>query len=73
MAADTMAMLRLAGFALAHAAWSVEDGETLCTMAMVERDGKRELVRYEAPTIPDSVEAAHADLREHTRGHPPEG
>jgi hypothetical protein len=65
VAADTTAMLRLAGLALAHAAWSVEGGETLCTMAMVERDGGRELVRYEAPTIDESVEAARADLREH--------
>jgi len=54
--------LRLGGFALAHAAWSVEDGETLCTLAVLEIDGERELVRYEADSIPESVEAAHADL-----------
>ncbi len=39
MTEDTTAVLRLAGFALAHAARSVESGETLCTMAMIERDG----------------------------------
>ena len=54
--------MRLGGFALAHAAWSVEDGETLCTLAVLEIDGERELVRYEADSIPESVEAAHADL-----------
>jgi hypothetical protein len=54
--------LRLAGFALAHAAWSVEDGETLCTLAFVETAGERELARYEAPTIPDSLELAFEDL-----------
>ena len=27
--------LHLAGMALAHAVWSIEDGETLCTMAML--------------------------------------
>lgn len=56
------AALRLAGFALAHAAWSVEDGETLCTLAFVESGGERELARYEAPTIPDSLEMAFDDL-----------
>jgi hypothetical protein len=61
---DDRALLRLAGFALAHAAWSVEDGETLCTLAMVERPGheQRELMRFEAATIPESVEHAHAQL-----------
>lgn len=54
--------LRLAGFALAHAAWSVEDGETLCTLAFIEFDGTRELVRYEAASIPESVDIARADI-----------
>ena len=72
MTDDDRALLRLAGYALAHAAWSVEDGETLCTLAMVERPGdnerdnerhnERELLRFEAPTIPISVEMAHEQL-----------
>jgi hypothetical protein len=72
MTDDDRALLRLAGYALAHAAWSVEDGETLCTLAMVERpghdgrdnerDNERELLRFEAPTIPISVEMAHEQL-----------
>jgi hypothetical protein len=61
---DDRAWLRLAGFALAHASWSVEDGETLCTLAIVARAGneERELVRFEAPSIPVSVEMAQAEL-----------
>src|SRR5688500_20165613 len=68
MTDDDRALLRLAGYALAHAAWSVEDGETLCTLAMVERPGdterdkERELLRFEAPTIPISVEMANEQL-----------
>jgi hypothetical protein len=64
MTDDDRALLRLAGYALAHAAWSVEDGETLCTLAMVERsdDPQRELLRFEAPTIPASIEMAHEQL-----------
>jgi hypothetical protein len=61
---DDRAWLRLAGYALAHAAWSVEDGETLCTLALVARAGKeeRELLRFEAPSIPASIELAYAEL-----------
>jgi hypothetical protein len=54
------ATLRLAGFALGHAVWSVESGETLCTLAFVElADGSRELYRFEAPDIASSVDNAH--------------
>jgi hypothetical protein len=60
--------LRLAGFALAHAVWSIEDGETLCTLALIERvGGARELNRYEAPTIADSLDAAFGDLEARLR------
>ena len=64
MATDPLApALRLAGFALAHAVGCVEDGETLCTMAMVEdAGGDRDVVRFEAPTIPESLEVAFHDL-----------
>jgi hypothetical protein len=55
--------LRLAGFALAHALGSIDGGGTLCTLAFVEQDGARELVRYEADSIPESIVMARADLR----------
>ena len=58
---------RLAGFALAHAAWSVEDGETLVTLAMVDIDGQRELVRYEGD-IRESIDFAQADLSARLHG-----
>jgi hypothetical protein len=53
------ASLLLAGFVLAHAAWSISDlpkGELLVPLAVVEHAGKRELTRFEA----DSQEAAVA-------------
>jgi len=56
-------LLRLGGFALAHAAWSIEDGETLCTLAMVHAGERRELVRFEAPSIPARLQHAHAYIR----------
>lgn len=64
MSEDVLAALRVGGFALAHAAWSIEDGERLCTLAIVDVEGDRELVRYEADSIPESVDLARADLRE---------
>ena len=46
--------LALAGFALAHAAWSIsdtDDGELLCPLAVVESaEGERRLMRFEADT-----------------------
>jgi len=56
-------LLRLGGFALAHAAWSVEDGETLCTLAMVNAGEHRELVRFEAPSIKESLDNALSYIR----------
>lgn len=60
-------LLRLAGVALAHAAWSVEDGETLCTLAVVEAGGERAIHRYECHSIAESVEGAHRQLAEQLR------
>jgi hypothetical protein len=57
------AHLNLAGMALAHAVWSIEDGETLCTMAMLQEGEERSVSRYEAETIADSVAEALADLK----------
>ena len=67
MAEERGAVLRLAGMALAHAMWSVDDGATLCTMAMVEAGADCELVRYEADTVEESVDLAHGDLRRRLR------
>jgi hypothetical protein len=43
--------ISLAGFLLAHAAWSISDlsaGDLLCPLAAVERTGAREFMRFEA-------------------------
>ena len=53
---DLDAALRLAGFTLAHGAGSVETGETLCTLAFVQTSEGRKLFRFEAATIPESIE-----------------
>jgi hypothetical protein len=45
--------LLLAGFVLAHGAWSVSDlpkGELLCPLAVIETNGNRTLSRFEAET-----------------------
>jgi hypothetical protein len=47
--------------------WSIEAGDTLGTMAMVEAGPDRELVRYPAASIPDSVDVAHDDLSRRLR------
>jgi hypothetical protein len=48
--------LLLGGFVLAHAAWSVSDTpDLLCPLAIIERDGKRELHRFEAETQWDAI------------------
>jgi hypothetical protein len=60
--------LRLAGMALAHAVWSIEDGETLCTLAMLDDRGERFLSRYEADSIPESIEEGLADLKDRLVG-----
>jgi hypothetical protein len=62
--------LSLAGFALAHAAWSLseaEDGELLCPLAVVEaRDGERKLTRFEADTQEQAIIAGKIAMREAT-------
>ena len=55
--------LRLAGLALAHAVWSIEDGEPLSTLALIQRSGgSRELHRYDAQTVADSLDSAISDV-----------
>jgi hypothetical protein len=68
MSEVSSAHLRLASMALAHAVWSVEDGETLTTMAMLEEREGRSLTRYEADTIQESVEEALFELKGHLTG-----
>ena len=64
------AALSVAGFALAHAAWSLsdgEDGDLLCPLAIVEQhDGTRRLMRFEADTQEDAIIAGKAAMREAT-------
>src|SRR5512132_1724097 len=55
----------LAGFVLAHAAWSVSDlpkGELLVPLAVVETGGQRQLLRFEAQTQEQSIAEAKATL-----------
>jgi len=50
--------LPLAGFTLAHAAWSVSDmpdSELLVPLAVIERHGQRELLRFEAETQEEAI------------------
>jgi hypothetical protein len=58
-------LVLLAGFALAHAAWSVSDlptGELLVPLAVVEKDGRRQLLRFEAKTQEQAIAQAKAAL-----------
>jgi len=58
--------LYLAGFVLAHAAWSVSDlseDELLCPLAIVERSGGRHLTRFEAPSQAEAVSAGQAAMK----------
>lgn len=60
--------LSLAGFALAHAAWSIsdtEDGELLCPLAVVETHaGERRLTRFAADTQEEAIIAGKTAMRE---------
>lgn len=60
--------LIIAGFVLAHAAWSVCDvRETLCPLAIVEKDGKRYLSRFEAATEMEAIDKGKAAMAEATK------
>jgi len=51
-------LILLAGFVLAHAAWSVSDlpkGELLVPLAVVEKNGQRQLLRFEAQTQAQAI------------------
>jgi hypothetical protein len=60
MASLSAESLFLAGFTLAHAAWSVSDttsDELLCPLAVFEKDGERRLLRFEAETQEQAIRA----------------
>ena len=55
----------LAGFVLAHCAWSVSDlprGELLVPMAMIEKSGYRQLLRFQADTQEQAIADGKATL-----------
>jgi len=55
--------LLVAGFALAHATWSVSDttpADLLVPLAIIEHDGKRTLQRFEAETQVQAISAGKA-------------
>lgn len=59
------AALTLAGFTLAHAVWSVSDtaqDELLTPLAIVEREGERQLLRFEAETQEEAIADGKATL-----------
>jgi hypothetical protein len=59
--------LALGGFTLAHATWSVSDlpdSELLCPLAIVERQGKRELLRFEAETQAEAISEGKREMAE---------
>ena len=61
-------LLMLAGFVFAHATWSVSDlpaGNLLVPLAIVEKSGQRQLLRFEAPTQVQAISEAKAQLQEH--------
>jgi hypothetical protein len=58
-------LLLLAGFVLAHSAWSVSDlpkGEFLVPLAIVEKNSQRQLLRFEARTQKQAIAEGQAAL-----------
>lgn len=59
--------LFLAGFTLAHATWSVSDtaaDELLCPLAIIEDGDERRLLRFEADSQEQAIEAAKTAMTE---------
>ncbi len=55
----------LAGFVLAHAVWSVSDlpkGDLLVPLAIIEKNGQREVLRFEAETQAEAINEGKATL-----------
>ena len=60
-------LLMLAGFVFAHSTWSVSDlpeGESLVPLVIVEKDGQRQLTRFEAETQAEAIAQGKAALAE---------
>ena len=58
-------LLLLAGFTFAHAVWNLSDlqnGELLVPLAITEKQGKRELTRFEADTQAEAISKGKAEL-----------
>lgn len=58
----------LAGFTMAHAVWSVSDtaeDELLTPLAVVVRDGQRQLMRFEGDIQLQAIEAGKRTIAEH--------
>ena len=56
----------LAGFVLAHAAWSISDlpnGDGFVPLAVVVVEGERHLERFAAPTVDEAVAKGRAVMR----------
>jgi hypothetical protein len=56
----------VAGFALAHATWSVsdlEEGELLCPLAFVQRSDRLDLARFEAPSQEQAISNGKEAMR----------
>lgn len=61
-------LLALAGFVFAHAAWSVSDlpnGDLLVPLAIVEKAGQRQLLRFEAQSQETAIAEGKATLARH--------
>lgn len=55
--------LLLAGFVLAHAMWSISDvSELLVPLAILERNGKREVLRFEGDTQEEAISNGKATM-----------
>ena len=61
-------LLHLAGFAFAHATWSVSDlpaDELLVPLAVVEKEGQHQLLRFEAQTQEQAIQDGKDTLAQH--------
>src|SRR5690606_13568843 len=62
---------RFGGFAMAHAALvasGLEEGELVCPFAIVEKEGRREVLDFEAETQVEGIEFGKASLHQQDPG-----
>ena len=57
---------RLAGFALAHAAWSIEDGAELVPIGVTQQEGKRTAMRFAIDITPERLPEFYAVIGRRT-------